>query len=129
MKKMEEKVDRVDTAGGKRNLIFENIREMDGGKEDLDKTVWGLLDQLNLGKGMDLDVCYRVGGYNKNRTRPIVITFMRQSDRDLVYAKMVELRKTQGYKQVWVNEDLGPVSKKNEKYDQIDCKARAGGRN
>ena len=61
---------------------------------------------------MELDACYRVGGFNKNRTRPIVITFMRQADRDVVYSKRVELRKTQGYKHVWVNEDLGPVSKK-----------------
>ena len=109
LKKVEEKIDRVDTSSRKRNLIFENVREAEGGKEDIDKTVWGLLDQLNIGRGLELDVCYRVGGYNKNR---IVITFMRQSDRDLVYTKRVELRKTQGYKQVWVNEDLWPVSKK-----------------
>ena len=55
-----------------------------------------------------------------------------QNDRDLVYSKRAELRRTMNYKQVWVNEDLGSASKKNRNLirliarkaqsEGIDCK-------
>ena len=132
MNRMEEKLDRVDTYSKKKNLIFEGVPELDGGREDVGKTIWGLFDQLNIDKGMDLDACYRQGNFNKNRTRPIVISFQKQTDRDLVYAKRTNLRKTQDYRQVWVNEDLGQASKKTRNLirmiekqahaEGIDCK-------
>ena len=77
MKKIEDKVDKVETVGG---------------GEDVMKTVWGVLDQMNIGRGVELDTCYREGGYSKNRPRPINISFTRQSDRDLVFSKRTELR-------------------------------------
>ena len=112
LKKVEEQVDRVDTNGKKRNLILEGVPEKDGGREDVSKAVWEVLDQLKLDRGMELDSCYRTGTYNKNRIRPIIVTFVRQADRDVVYSKRMDLRRTQGHKQVWVSEDLGPASKK-----------------
>ena len=132
VKKVEEKIDRVETAGKKKNLIFEGILEADGGKEDVDKTLWHIFDQMKLNKGIDIDSCYRVGPYNKNRSRPINVSFMRQSDRDLVYSVRMELRRTKEYKQVWVNEDIGQLSKKTRNMirlitkqaqaDGIDCR-------
>ena len=107
IKKLEEKIDRVDTANKKKNLVLDGLPEMDGGKEDVDKTVWNLFDQLRINKGIELDTCYRVGPYNKNRIRPVIVTFVRQGDRDLVYSRRMELKHTAGYKRVWVNEDLG----------------------
>ena len=43
IKKVEEKIDRVDTANKKRNLVLDGLMEVDGGKEDVDKTVWNAL--------------------------------------------------------------------------------------
>ena len=59
-----------------------------------------------------MDACYRQGNYSRNRNRPIVISFQKQTDRDLVYASRLNLRRTEDFKHVWVNEDLGPTSKK-----------------
>ena len=113
MKKIEDKVDKVETVAKKKNLIFEGVSEVDGGREEVNKTVWLVLDQLKLDKEVELDSCYRVGSnYNKNRPRPIIITFVRQADRDLIYSRRTELRKSESYKHVWINEDLGPSSKK-----------------
>ena len=112
LKKMDEKIDRVDTLCKKKNLIFEGIPELHDGKEDVEKTVWNLFDQLEINTGINFDACYRQGNYNKNRDRPIVITFQKQADRDLVYSSRMNLRRTQNYKHVWVNEDLGQASRK-----------------
>ena len=80
MNKLDEKVDRVDTHSRRKNLIFEGVPE-EGGKEDVCKTIWKLFDQLNINAGIDFDACYRQGNYNASRTRPIVISFLKQTDR------------------------------------------------
>ena len=119
--KLDEKVDRVDTQTRRKNLILEGIAEVDG-KEDVGKTIWRLFDQLNVSTGMEFDACYRQGTFNANRTRPIVISFQRQVDRDMVYASRMNLRKTVSYKQVWVNEDLGKTSKKTRNLIRLIAK-------
>ena len=111
MKRIEEKVDKVDTSNKKRNLVIEGMPEKDGGKEDVDSAILDLLDQMSIDKGLELGTCYRVGTYNKRRTRPIS-SFLRQSDRDLVYSKRVILGRSRDFKRVWNNEDLGAQSKK-----------------
>ena len=55
------------------------------------------------------------------------------ADRDLVYAKRIDLRRTADYQKVWINEDLNPASKRKrelvrlisrEAQNQgIDCKS------
>ena len=128
MKKLEGKIDKVDTLARKKNLIFEGIPEVTGGKEDVGKSVWKLFDQLNINKGVDFDACFRQSNFNKNRVRPIVISFLRQADRDLIYASRMDLRRTQDYKHLWVNEDLGQTSKKTRNMIRlISKKAQADG--
>ena len=112
LNKLEEKVDRVDTLGRRKSLVLEGLPEDINGKEDVGKTIWGLFDQLNINKGVELEACYRQGPPSRHRPRPIIIAFLRQGDRDMVYANRMNLRKKRDYKQVWINEDLGPASKK-----------------
>ena len=78
----------------------------------MEKSICAVLDQMNIGRELNFDVCYRQGAYNKNRTHPILISFAKQSDRDLVYAKRMDLRHSSSYQKVWVNEDLGPTSRR-----------------
>ena len=112
IKSVEDKLDKVETYGKKKNLIIEGLQEEDGGREDIEKTIRDLFDQLNLDRGLEFDACYRVGGFNRNRTRPILLSFLKQADRELVYMKRTELRRTVSYAHVWINEDLGAESKK-----------------
>ena len=109
---LEDKIDRLETASKKRNLIFEGIPEIEGRREEVDKTIGVLFDQLDVHKGVNFEACYRMGPYVKGRSRPILVTFERQVDRDLLYARRMDLKHTTGFQRVWVNEDLGPISKK-----------------
>ena len=129
IKKVEDKLDRVETLTKRKNLIFEGVPEDPSGKEDLGKTIWDIFDQLKVNTGMDLEACYLQGNPNKYRTRPIIITFQRQADRDVVYNSRMNLRKTPSYKQVWMNEDLGQISKKTRKHGQNDNQEGYSGRN
>ena len=46
MKKLDDRIDKVETSGKKKNLIIEGMPEIAGGKEDVVKTIWELLDQM-----------------------------------------------------------------------------------
>ena len=112
MRAMEDKLDRLETVTKKKNLVIEGIKEVEGRKEDLEKTIGDVFDQLAIHGAVNFEACYRVGAHNKNRTRPIMISFEKQSDRDMVYAKRLDLKNTRSYGRVWINEDLGPLSKR-----------------
>ena len=103
---LEDKLDRLETYCKKKNLILEGVPETEGRKEDLVKTIGVVLDQLAIGDSINFKACYRVGPYNKNRVRPIMVCFERHSDRDLVYTKCMELKFTRDFQRVWVNEDM-----------------------
>ena len=109
---LEDKVDRLETSTKKRNLIVEGIPESEGRKEDVEKVIGNLFDQLAVGRGINFDACFRMGPYTKGRPRPIFLTFEKLSDRNLVYAKRMDLRRTADFQRVWINEDLGNISKK-----------------
>ena len=127
LNRLDDKIDRVDTQSRRKNLIFDGVPEKDS-KEDVVKTIWNLFDQLNINARMDFDACYRQGNYNPNRTRPILISFQTLNDPDMVYSSRMNLRKTMSYKQVWINEDLGPTSKKTRNLIRsITKKAQAEG--
>ena len=70
LKSVEEQVDRVDTNGKKKNLILEGIPEKEGGREEVSKAVWDVLDQLKLDREVELDSCYRTGSFNKTGPDP-----------------------------------------------------------
>ena len=132
-RQLEDNVDRLETVTKKKNLIFEGVLEAEGRREEIEKTIGRLFDQLEVPKGMNFEACYRMGPYLKERTRPIMVSFEKQSDRDLLYSKRMELKRTTDYQRVWVNEDLGPLSKrkrsiirmitKEAALQGIDCKS------
>ena len=126
------KLDKLDSFTKKWNLIFEGIQERDGKNEDTEKEISNLFDQLRLAKGFEIEACYRVGPYNKSRPRPILVSFNRQTDRDMVYSRRMDLKRTEDYQKVWMNEDVTPASRrkreiirlisKEAKEHGIDCK-------
>ena len=109
---VDEKLDRLETTVKKKNLVFEGIPEQEGRNEDVDKTISDLFDQLSINAGINMEACYRMGPYNRHRPRPILVAFEKQVDRDLVYSKRVDVRKTTDFQRVWINEDLGQASKR-----------------
>ena len=112
VKDVADRVDKLDTSSKKKNLIFEGLPEVEGRREDVGKVVGDLFDQMNVNRGVNFEACFRIGPYVKSRTRPVLVTFERQADRDLVYAKRFDLKRSPDYHRVWVNEDLNPASKR-----------------
>ena len=134
MNSVEDKVDRLETACKKKNLVFEGVPEpQDGRREVVEKTVCNIFDQLSINQSINFEACYRMGPTNKSHPRAIMVTFEKQSERDAVYARRMELKNTTHYKRVWINEDLGSISKrkrniirlitKEAQLQGIDCRS------
>ena len=132
MKAVDDKLDRLETTTKKKNLIFEGIPEAEGRRENVTKSIGELFDQLKVNEGVYFEACYRMGPFKAGKTRPILVGFEKQSDRDLIYANRFDLKRTANFQNVWISEDLGPTSKKKREMIRliarearnqgIDCK-------
>ena len=73
-----------------------------------------LFDQLFVDKRavINFEACYRVGPFNKHRSRPILVSFEKQIDHDMIYARRLDLKSMADYQEVWLNKDLNPASKR-----------------
>ena len=90
------------------------------------------LTSWHFGKGINFEACYHVGPFSEEHTRPVLVSFDKQADRDLVNAKRLDLKRTRDFQWVWINEDLGSASKrkrdiirlitKQAHMQGIDCK-------
>ena len=109
---VEGKLDRLETATKRKNLLFEGIPESGNRREDVGRSIGALFDQISVVEGISFEACYRVGPYDKDKTRPILVSFEKQSDRDMIYARRFELKKTKEFQSVWINEDMDPLSKR-----------------
>ena len=114
VKKTEVKLEKLETASKKKNLVIEGIPEVDGSVEDVEKTLGKLFDRLQIKQRVNFDACYRLGAYNNRRDRPILVCFEKMADRDLIYNRRMELRRTPELKQIWINEDIGPEAKRKQ---------------
>ena len=115
VKELEDKFDRIDTTVRKKNLVLEGIPETDHGvKEDVHRTVYKVMDQMRIDYPIECDTCFRTGLYSRNRPRPVVVTFLKSSDRDHVFAKRTSLKNSKDYSNVWVNEDLAPAIRRTK---------------
>ena len=109
VKDLKDKLDRMDTTVRKRNLVFEGIPESNHGtKEDVHRVVYNVLDQMSIDYPIECDTCFRTGLYSLNRPRPIIVTFLKSSDRDHVFVKRTTLKNSKDFSRVWINEDLSP---------------------
>ena len=113
VKDLDDKVEKIETQSRKKNLVFEGIKEVNSNnKENVQQTVYKIFDQMNIDHGIGCDTCYRSGTSGKNRPRPIVVTFLKQSDRDHVFYKRTSLKDSRDYQRVWINEDLAPAARR-----------------
>ena len=111
MKTLEDRIDRLDTATRRKNLVLDGITENHDGKDNFGPLLQQLFNQIGITKNISYDTCHRVGPLNKRRCRPIIISFLTQADRDEVYARRINMKKTADFHDVWLNEDLGQNSR------------------
>ena len=112
---LEEKFGKLETQTRKRNLVLEGIEEPRAGeKEDLQHRIYSIFDQMGIDHAVECDICYRTGPYNKSRPRPVIVSFLKQADRDHVFAKRVNLKTSRDYGRIWINEDLAPAARRTK---------------
>ena len=104
VKTVKQNLDKLETQTKRKNLVIEGIPELDGMKEIVEKVISEMFDQMAVNKSVNFEGCYRVGAYSKSRTRPVLVSFESQADRDLVYSKRFDLKHTKDYQKVWINE-------------------------
>ena len=113
MQDLDSKHERLDTQARKKNLVFEGVEKpKHGEKENLQRVVYNIFNQMSIDHPVECNVCYRTGPYNRNRPRPIMVTFLKQADRDHVFAKRMSLKDSKDCKQVWINEVLAPPARR-----------------
>ena len=115
IRELDEKFERLDTTGRRKNLVFDGVPEAERGeKEDLQRIIYNIFDQMKINHAVECDTSYRTGPYIRSRPRPIVVTFLKQADRDHVFASRTHLKGSRDFSKVWVNEDLSPPTRRTK---------------
>ena len=112
IQKLSANQENMETNMRKRNLIFEGIPEMQAGRENLHATVCQIFTEMEIEKPIDYDAAYRIGSKQGKYPRQLLISFIRQDDRDMVYLRRMRLSKSQHFKRVWVSEDVTPRTRR-----------------
>ena len=106
IQKLSGKHENLDTATKRKNIIFEGVPESQGGRENLHDTIYQIFTEMGIQKRIDYDMAYRMGQKPGKYPRPIFISFLRQDDRNIVFANRVRLRDSPHLSRVWVTEDV-----------------------
>ena len=88
------------------------IQKLNNKQGNVHETVCQLFSEMKIAKPMDYNAAYRLGSKPGRYPRPILISFIRQDDRNLVYAKRTQLRNSQHLARVWVSEDVTPQTRR-----------------
>ena len=100
------KLDKVENAAKRKNLISEGIPEGDRGLEDLPRLLSNLFRELGIDATIDIDQIYRIGPFRPKYKRQILISFLRVDDRDYVFDKRAKLRQSEYFHDVWISDDV-----------------------
>ena len=103
------KHENLDTNTRKKNLIFEGLpeRQDQGGRENLHEAICQILSELGITKPVEYDAAYRLGQNKQGKhPRPLLVSFVRQDDRNFIFSKRAQLRDSPHFSRVWVSEDV-----------------------
>jgi len=87
----------------RRNVIITGIEEKT--EEDVMETVTGLLEKIGSKTTMGF-ITYRIGKVNVDKTRPIIVKFENEIDKEHVICKKWKLKNMTGCEKIFVREDM-----------------------
>ena len=87
----------------RRNVIITGIEEKT--EEDVMETVTGLLEKIGSITTMSF-ITYRIGKANVDKTRPIIVKFKNEIDKEHVLCKKWKLKNMTGCEKIFVREDM-----------------------
>ena len=87
----------------RRNVIITGIEEKTG--EDIMETVKGLLEKIGSITTMSF-ITYRIGKANVDKTRPIIVKFENEIDKEQVLCNKWNLKNMTGCEKIFIREDM-----------------------
>ena len=108
------RIEKVDNATRRKNLLIEGIAERPNGNENLDQIISDLFGELGIDTRVEFDQLYRVGSFNPKFKRPIFISFIHADDRGHVFDKRAKLRRSKVFHDVWVSDDVTPTARRTK---------------
>jgi len=87
----------------RRNVIITGIEEKT--EEDVMETVTGLLEKIGSITTMSF-ITYRIGKANVDKTRPIIVKFENEIDKEHVLCKKWKLKNMTGCEKIFVRDDM-----------------------
>ena len=108
------RIEKVDNATRRKNLLIEGIAERPNGNENLDQIISDLFGELGIDTRVEFDQLYRVGSFNPKFKRPIFISFIHADDRGHVFDKRAKLRRSKVFHDIWVSDDVTPTARRTK---------------
>lgn len=88
----------------KLNLIFEGLPEVKN--EYAKDTIYKILEDSDLFDDVpEIDAAYRLGKQSSDSSRPILVSFKNQTDKDLVLHNAARIKKETENEMLWINRD------------------------
>ena len=106
IRKMGIKQENMETNVRKRNIVFKGIPESLDGKENLHEVIHQIFAEMGIEKPISYDAAYRIGAKPGKYPRPLLVSFIRLDDRNLIFSRRVELRNSHHFNKVWLSEDI-----------------------
>ena len=104
---MEEKIEQLEKEKRKKTILIEGVKEQ--AQNTPENIIINLFRDIGLERGIgDVDSFYRRGRLNEanDRPRPIVITFVRLTDKILLFRNLHKLKNNKDWRNIYVNDDL-----------------------
>ena len=106
-KELEEKIEQLEREKRRKTILIEGVKEIEVNKPE--NVIIDLFRDVGLERGLgDVDSFYRRGRFDETnpKPRPIVITFIRMSDKILLFRNLHKLKNNNDWKHIYVNDDL-----------------------
>ena len=107
MNELEVKIEQLEREKRRKTILIEGVKESP--ENTSENVITDLFRDIGLDRGLgDIDTFYRRGRLleNTQRLRPIVVSFLRLSDKHLVFKNLYKLKDNKDWKFIYVNDDL-----------------------
>ena len=107
LKDLEDKIEMMERDKRRKTILIEGVEERP--ENTPENVVIDLFRDIGLERGLgDIDTFYRRGKLTENsqRPRPIVVSFLRLSDKHLMFKSLYKLKENKAWKFIYINDDL-----------------------
>ena len=112
--KVEGRQDKLDMLVKRKNIIVEGLHESRRDQENPTEIVERLFEELGINYTINYDQAYWVGPFSDRKSRPFLISFQKQKDRDYVFSLRANLRESANFYNVWLVDDVAPTAQRTK---------------